>query len=330
MKTLRHLWILIASAALFTSCQKETSNDEMIVTDQEFAACYNPGGNGGNIIVPTLCSPKTVSLCADKTINVGTVTVGTGADGKVYITYALSGNWKFKELRLFAGNNSALPLTNSGNANSGQFPYKKTFYPYKKEYTFVLNGNQLSDSFTIAAYASVVSGGSSNAKTAWGDGCSGIKINPNSSSQWATKFGYKKGNCNTQQMQEEQAPICSRQTTDFFDAPHQWKDVNGDEEGVLTVGGYDYTEQEARYIYACSTMDAATKSCFLQVATLKLSKTDYTKEPSLFLAVTTAESWLEISGKLSGLNLPLCNLVTNQATNYVSNWITINDCGLRR
>src|SRR5215813_3671671 len=159
MKTNRLSWILIAAVALFSSCQKETSNN-IVTADEEIASCYNPRGNGGNIIVPNLCTPKTVSLCADKTINVGTVTVGTGADGKVYITYSLTGNWKFKELRLFAGNNSALPVTNSGNANSSAFPNKKTFYPYKKEYTFVFNN--LPDSFTVAAYASVLNGYSSS------------------------------------------------------------------------------------------------------------------------------------------------------------------------
>lgn len=326
MKTLRSAWFLVTILSVLSiACKKD------IVKNPADAEVVSSELGGGNPLAPvTLCSKKTVPLCAGQTMNIGTVTVSTASDNNVYITYLVTGNWRLEALHLYAGPDAGIPVNNSGNPVPGQFPYTKTFYaPYiVQQYTFVIPN--LPDSFTVAAHAAVVEVMGTqivNSQTGWGDGCSGTRINEKGN--WGTKFTYKKGHC--------LPGLCSEQSTYFFETSQEpWPDVNGLINGInginngnVTVGGYDYTEEEGKEIYNSPDPNGMpdSKNAFIQVATLKLSHTDYTQHSDLLQATITIENWLYTTcGKLSPSNLPTGNPEVEKAANFLHSWIQANNC----
>ena len=339
MKTFQSL--LIAFLFIFCiSCQKDAALLQNVTESRD------NGVQSSSILVQedevlsltniTYCSPITVPLCAGQTNDMGSVTVKTGADGNIYVTYITRNNWFLKEIHLYAGPDGGIPVNDNGNAIPGQFPYAKIFSaPYfYQQYTFVIPN--MASLVTIAAHASVVklSLGNTNVilqETAWGNGCSGTQINGSTSSTWGTKFTYLKGNC-------EPVDICAKAINYFFDstlngADIPWVDVNalGDYNGNVTVGGYNYTEAEGRDIYngyAFGTSDA--RDAFVEVATLKLSSTDYAQEVELLSAVTTIETWLLSRGKLNSYNMGGNSSLVRNAINYIDFWISRHQCGDRR
>ena len=287
----------------------------------------------------TFCSPKVVPLCAGQHINIGTVTVKTGSDNNVYVTYSLKANWYLKELHLYAGDDDGIPVNGSGNPVPGHFPYSETFLPpyTVQEYTFVIPN--LSSYFTIAAHASVVKIASGNGniidqQTAWGDGCDGSPITDQGN--WGTKFNYTRLNCMV-------ADICTKPLKTYFDStvnglPIAWPatgsitmSLTGDV--TINVAGYTYTEAEGRAIY--NTMNTSnppeSRNGFIHIAALKLSGTNYSLDADVQTAVTTVEGWLLTRGKLSPNNLPVCTYpAVKNAIVYLDLWINTYTCPDRR
>ena len=321
MKTIRLICLPIFFGVLLFSCQKSTQ----VYSEELF---YNNAS--GLEFSPLLC-PKVVPLCAGKNIQIGTVTVGTGIDGKIYITYTVTGAWRLQTLHLYAGPDSGIPVNNAGNPVPGQFPYKMDFYPpyLIQTYTFVLSN--LPASFTVAAHAAVVRVGASGqvvqGETAWGDGCSGVRINPNSGGNWGTKFYYSQGNCN---IEISSTNLCSQSLDYFFSSNplNPWVDCNGVSWGDVTVGTFNYTEAEGRNIGNSGSGNSSSdsKKGFINVATLKLSWTNFSLESELLGAVVTVEGWLSTRGKLSPGNLPNGPQAVKDANNYISSWINNNIC----
>jgi hypothetical protein len=322
MKTVKIICLSLIAACFIVSCQKSPVSN----SPAELSSDNTPLG----LVLPELLCPKTVPLCAGRTSDIGTVTVATGIDGKVYITYTVTGQWRLKSLHLYAGPDSGIPVTNSGNPIPGQFPYHEDFSsPYMvTTYTFILSN--MPTSFTVAAHAAVVKVLGLqiiDSQTGWGDGCSGVRINPNSGGSWGTKFTYTQGNCG---IEIASTNLCSQSNTHFYSAEplNVWADCNGVVEGDVTVGGFNYTEAEGRDIYATSNGNSMpdAKKCFIDVSTLKLSWTNYAQDPGLFTAVTTVETWLATRGKLTPANLPNASQPVKDAANYIDNWITNNIC----
>ena len=338
------LFILLALVGL--SCQKslelepgtrgEINSSSDISPESGIQSSAIPGwGTPGLLTQVTFCSETVVPLCAGQHFNIGTVTVKTGSDNNVYVTYTVKSNWYIKELHLYVGDDAGIPVNGSGNPMPGHFPYTETFLPpyIIQEYTFVIPN--VPSSATIAAHASVVkiaigNGSIIDQQTAWGDGCSGTRITPEEQN-WGTKFTYNRGNC---------APpdICSRAVHYYFDSTFNnadipWHDVNGAANiGNVTIGGYDYTEAEGREIYNTVDINGMpdAKKGFISIATLRLSSTNYSQEVDLLLAVTTIDSWLTTCGKLSPTNLPTNNPTVRDAANYIQSWISTHICPDRR
>ena len=340
------LFFLLALAGL--SCQKslqlepgnraEISSSNNISSESGSSGIQssaNPGLSAASLLSHvTFCSPMTVPLCAGQHDNIGTVTVKTGSDDNVYVTYTVKGNWYLQELHLYVGDDAGIPVNSSGNPIPGHFPYTETFLPpYTiQEYTFIVPGP--SSTFTIAAHAAVVkisigNGNIIDQQTAWGDGCSGTRITDQGN--WGTKFTYNRGNC---------APpdICSKAVHYYFDSTLNgldipWIDVNGSGNvGNVSIGGYDYSEAEGRAIYKTIDINGIpdAKNGFINVATLRLSLTNYPQETDLLLAVTTIDDWLTNYGKLSPTNLPTNNQAVRDAANYIHSWISFHICPDRR
>lgn len=334
MKTLKSLFAYFAISAIAISCRK---SEEIIAPQiiEEEATSSILGTLTGVLNPVSFCAYKTVPLCAGQNINIGTVTVKTGSDGNIYVTYKTKSNWYLKELHLFAGQFNNLPVSGGGNPIPGQYPYHKYFSsPYNvQEYTFKLEDVYMLS--VISAHAAVVKRNNGNGniiqeETAWGDGCTGTQVNPSGGS-WGTYFEYNVGEC----MPE---PICSYEAEYFYENTLSaqnsvWPDVNGIAYGLVTVGGSDYTEGEARDIY--NTADPYgimphSKKAFIAFSTLKLSQTYYAIVPELVVACTTVEANLALYGKLSPTNLPSNNPLLSQAADVINNWIGANTCPDRR
>lgn len=345
MKTLTSVSLLVL-ALVFFSCKKSTEeillNDTTAGDNIEMQASPNSGTPyvSGEL---SYCGEQTVPLCAGQNINVGHMTVRTGMDGKVYVTYKTYGLWFFRKLHLYVGPQSGIPTNGSGNPVPGAFPYTKSFnMPYTvQQYTFVIPN--MPESFVVAAHAEVVrlggllGNGILQQETAWGDGCNGSPINGSPSGNWGTYFNYTQVNCATL------PEICSYPVNYYFDSlingvPIAWTDVNGygANNGQVTVAGFNYTEAEGRAIYNTPNpngVEPISKRAFANVATLKLCQTNYVQDPLLLEAVTVTEAWLTLQGKLSPTNLPsnlLGNLLVTDAVNYMSQWIVIFQCPDRR
>ena len=382
MKTFKSAWLLCIITLVFFSCQKadltslnsqkddvasismpgDDSREEGGVTLssindwEEF--CHNPPESDGvDTAGLTFCTRMTVPLCTSRGINIGSVTVKTGSDKNTYVTYTLIPNWYFYEINLYVGSDVAIPLTSYGYANPTRYPYEKSFYSAQQSWSFRISG--LPSYFTVSAQATAVKVSYSrivDQQMAYGDGCSGTRINL---LNWATKFNYIRGNCMT-----EEEEICSKPVNYYFDstvngADIAWPDVNGsplelldslgqpvldllglpivigNNNGNVTVAGQNYTEAEGRAIYKTVYTGATmpdSKNGFIQVAALKLSSTSLTqaKDPTVLMAVNTIEAWLAQKGKLSPTNLPTGNTAVRNAANYLSSWIKIYTCSDRR
>ena len=371
MKTIKSLGLLCIFTLVLFSCQKtdltslnNDGNDVASAYGEDDGAreegattlasiwnweefCHNPPDDDGidtsGII---FCTRMTVPLCTSRGVNIGTVTVKTGDDKNTYVTYELIPNWYFYEINLYVGTEAGIPLTSYGYANPTRFPYEKSLNSPKQSWTFRISG--LPSFFTVAAQATAVKvtyNRIGDMQTAWGDGCSGTRINL---LNWATKFVYIKGNCMT-----EEEDICAKPVNYFFDstvngADIAWPDVNGSGivldvlglpilgsgNGNMTIGGHNYTEAEGRDIFNTVTTGVMpdSKNGFIHLATLKLSYTSYAqaKDATLLSAVATIESWLAAKGKLSPTNLPTGNASVRNASNYLATWIKIYTCSDRR
>jgi hypothetical protein len=311
------------------SCKKDLNQG--LNPQSEIASSINTGLL--TTAVPTLCSPTTVSLCAGKTQSIGTVTVGTGLDNKIYVIYTVTGAWRLKDLHLYVGSDAGIPVSGGGNAVPGQFPYAVSFpAPYLVQ-TYAFAVTTPLDAMTIAAHAAVVrvnlAGVVVESQTAWGDGCSGVKINQSGNGSWGTKFTYNRGTCRI----EAATVICSQAVPYFFgEGSMVWPDVNGEIEGNVTVATFNYTEAEGNDIYNTPDVNGVApdaKSAFLQVCTMKLSYTNYLMDAGVSAAVLTIETWLVTVGKLSPTNLPAGSQAVRNATDYLTSWIATHNCGIR-
>lgn len=169
------------------SCDKEEMSVSPINEAASGSVMQKVGGN-----VPVYCgTPLSVDLLAGKTIVSGSVTVAND-ENTLYITYSTQNGWLLKEIQLYVGTSSLLPVNKAGNPTIGHFPYKQSFNPYVTTYTFALPLVDFPDTMTIAAHAVVVqvdgAGTILKSETGWGAGTSFAK-------SWAMKFQYVKQVC---------------------------------------------------------------------------------------------------------------------------------------
>ena len=274
-------------------------------------------------------------LCTKTGVTIGSVTVQTGSDRNTYVIYSLTADWYFKTCSLFAGNENAIPVNNSGVTLTYNFPYQTSFSSTTyHSYIFKISG--LAPIYTVAANAvalKIVNNRIVDGQIVWGDACSGNRIN---SANWATKFSYDRLDCMI-------ADLCSKPLKTYFDSTRNGVDIPWPSTGLVSlsltgsvtvnVAGYNYTEAEGRAIYNAMNGNnpSESRSGFIRIAALKLSGTNYALDADLNNAVTTIESWLLTRGKLSPSNLPACtNQDVKTACIYLDRWIKTYVCPDRR
>jgi hypothetical protein len=340
MKTFKSYLTLLAFVSLFgISCQKtENFKGREILNENSTNSTLvqTIAGNAGSDLVGlTYCNAKVVPICAGQTINVGEVSVQTAIDGRTIVTYSLKSNWYFQEIHLFLGAQEDIPVSGGGSASPGQFPYKAIFNLSDRvqKYTFVISG--LPELYTVAAHCSLAklagNGTILQQETGWGDGCTGKKITDKGA--WGTFVNYTGATCTLASAANENTDICSRPSCTYFGIHPSYDMIVPWDIPSVEIGGINYFESEGRAIANTPDVNgvmADSKACFMSLATLKLSGTDYTYSATLVPAAETIETWLASVGKLSPTNLPTGNSVARNASSLINQWINSHNCPERR
>lgn len=108
-----------------------------------------------------------------------------------------------------------------------------------------------------------------------------------------------------------------------------WPDVNGADEGNVTIGGHFYTQAEGKAIWTSSNAGglADTKKAFLQVAAIKLSGDNVLVTATVWADVQIVETWLSTLPKLTPANLKNWkNSDAAAAAGRIGEWINLNHC----
>lgn len=322
--------LVIALLLSFTwiSCQKDSSQPSDLTNERRPG--YAPFSTSISTCGVNYCGEGTTkTLCAGQNITMGSVTFNNDKDGNVYVTYSATGNWYFTELHLFVGTDlTAIPVTKSGTAIPGQFPYKVAFTsPYNvQSYTFKIPFLQ-GDCFYIAAHAAVVEmkcGQILQSQTAWGDGCSGQQISTKGS--WGTYFNACKVICG------ETTTECSLSQGYWFASGfgnvggHTWPAPS-----TVTVGGITYTEAEGKALWNAAGSSAGLRG-MTQVSSLKLSIANGTLSgiPAVLQPyVQTIENFLSSKPKLTPDNcgdIMYDDASVSVAAGAIGDWINGNHC----
>ena len=114
--------------------------------------------------------------------------------------------------------------------------------------------------------------------------------------------------------------LCSYSQGYYFGNKKPWSTP------IVSVGGYTYTESEARAIWNAKNGKggiADSKKAFCQIVAIALSGTT---DPEVLDHVATAENWLFGLGKLSPSNLPTGNKDASNAAGCIGDWIDSNHC----
>lgn len=142
-----------------------------------------------------------------------------------------------------------------------------------------------------------------------------------SSSSWIIRGNIE---CQTQQ-------FCAFSQGYWFAKPNVvWPDVNGGNYGQVTIGGFDYTQNEGKTIWNTSNKGGikTVKKAFLQVAAIKLSGGTSNNLPaSVWADIQLIESWLNQFGKLNLNNFPsIKDQAVFSAAGRLGDWIDQNHC----
>lgn len=138
------------------------------------------------------CEPQVFDINAGQHLLSGNVTVSNDND-ILTVQYNANTDWRFKELHLYVGPYSGVPLRN-GNPIPGKFPYKVSFSQLTSTYTFTIPFSDIdldpNGCFVIAAHSDMKkingNGGIIQSETGWG-GYSDFPGN-----NWARYFNYCK------------------------------------------------------------------------------------------------------------------------------------------
>ena len=96
----------------------------------------------------------------------------------------------------------------------------------------------------------------------------------------------------------------------------------------VTVGGYTYSETEAKAIWNTSNNHGLpdSKKAFTQVVAIKLSSATIGANASIWTYVSIAENYLSTLNKLNPNYLPTGNNAASTAAGNIGNWINSNHC----
>ncbi|MEP6614920.1 MAG: hypothetical protein ABJA57_00005, partial [Ginsengibacter sp.] len=108
-----------------------------------------------------------------------------------------------------------------------------------------------------------------------------------------------------------------------------WPDVNGTAPGVVTVGGYNYTQEEGLAIWNTSNAGGLpdAKKAFLQATAVKLSSSTILPTDPIWADVAIIDNWLSTLPKLTPTNIyDFTNKDAADAAGRIGVWLSDHDC----
>jgi hypothetical protein len=153
-----------------------------------------------------------------------------------------------------------------------------------------------------------------------------ISINSNNNTESGLNGIYvtSTGRCGTYQYTGFGSTVvdnsCSKPASFYFAKKYTWR-TN------VKIGGYTYTQNEAKLIYNTSDKGGIkdSKACFIQLVPIRFSTTISTTA-SVWADVAIVEDYLSRLGKLSPKNLPSGNPTARAAATRISQWIEAHPC----
>jgi hypothetical protein len=175
-----------AFTLVLTSCESESISDPGSTARQN-----TPVTNSINVSDLTPCTYT--ELIAGQRYDAGDIKIYFDASN-LYVEYQASINWRLRETHLFVGNQSMIPITRYGSANSALFPVSETFQGGSDIAIYSFPRAGLPKCFTIAAYAEVQrlqNGVVVQSEVAWGEG---DRFHP---SDWGMSFDVCQSDCSS-------------------------------------------------------------------------------------------------------------------------------------
>ena len=303
---------MLFGSLVFTSCSKEDSNQPANISDGLKSVSYKAGAEYCGQVA-------SVNLIAGQFTNVGSVSVGNDNDS-IYVTYTTTGQWRMRQLHLYVGKCSMIPITKSGNPIPGQFPYTKRFGSYSATtYTFSFPRTMFDSCFCVAAHAEVARANGSGAETAWGQGTRFVK-----KGNWGMYFSACKQPC-VDPCAPKPFEGCAYTPGSLFDAEGSqylnWPDA------TLSIGGFLYTKSEITDLYALRLETNDAWRAFIAIAAIKASGQNVASDEGILCKVAEVEAWLSSLNKLDGNNLPSpAPSAVAGAISTLEQWIAAHPC----
>lgn len=160
---------------------QETVNGTVVQTQTGWASGTAMSGNNWGMYVdyctqdctPCVYGTQTTTLFAGQSIDVGTVSITNDADS-VYVTYSLTGSWYYRQVHIYIGPLSEMPVNSQNVPIPGQFPINEMLSGSGLQtVTYGYPLDNLPECYVIAAHASVYllgDVGITETQTAWGFG----------------------------------------------------------------------------------------------------------------------------------------------------------------
>jgi hypothetical protein len=156
---------------LVTSCNKESMNEDntfksLSTFSYQMFIGSNLKSGTVNFQDNVVCTSKTFDLTAGQNLKIGNIIVSND-QSYLYITYKTIEGWMLKEVHLYAGTLSGVPVNSMNIPVPGKFPIVENFTPEVEEVTFAIPLKCLPDCPYIVAHATVVNKNLVE-ETAWG------------------------------------------------------------------------------------------------------------------------------------------------------------------
>lgn len=116
----------------------------------------------------------------------------------------------------------------------------------------------------------------------------------------------------------------------FGGGKHTWADLNGTAAGNVTIGGFNYTQQQAQDIWKSSNSGGKkdAKKAFILVASVLLSGNNVPTYTGMSTDLATVQSWLSSLGQLTATNISSTKMPANVKAAYsrLNDWLENHEC----
>lgn len=329
-------FIAIASLVFLANCTKDsqnTLNDRSIsdVLQEELSSSGNTSTSGSNMrimtnstvvtSVPALCGSTTRNFIGST--NHGNITVGNDATN-YYFTINGTDGWIIKRVRMYIGSLANIPVNNGGLPLFNDYPIDQMFSsPYPATWSFSVPAADLGNDFWVSVridYAPAAGGAS---VSVWSEG------DPFKSGNPASRFNVLWQECIT----DRNEGCAFGQGYWFGNGNQSWPDMNGDVYGNVTIGGENYSRDEARAIWWANNGNCPgipdAKKAFAFVSAITLSGSNVVATGDFWNDISTVDSWLESLDRLSDVNIcnhPSAPANVKEAVARIGAWMDEHKC----